>query len=137
MYKRILIPIAFDGDGDRDNAPAIEIARKLADADAEITFLHVLEEVPGYAINYMPADFNEAAREAIAEELERMAASVENGVARAVSGHSGRTILEWSEEHGADLIVIASHRPGLADYFLGSTAAHVVRHAGCSVHVIR
>jgi nucleotide-binding universal stress UspA family protein len=42
-----------------------------------------------------------------------------------------------AEEKGADLIIIASHRPGLKDYFLGSTAAKVVRHAKCSVLVIR
>ena len=44
---------------------------------------------------------------------------------------------EKTNESGADLLIIASHRPGLQDYFLGSTAAHVVRHAACSVHVIR
>ena len=38
---------------------------------------------------------------------------------------------------GVDLIIVASHRPGLQDYFLGSTAAKVVRHAKCSVLVIR
>ena len=32
---------------------------------------------------------------------------------------------------------IASHQPGLQDYFLGSTAAKVVRHATCSVLVMR
>jgi len=39
--------------------------------------------------------------------------------------------------HAVDLIVIASHRPGLKDYFLGSTAGRVVRHSPCAVHVIR
>jgi len=42
-----------------------------------------------------------------------------------------------AQEKGVDLIIIASHRPGLQDYFLGSTAAKVVRHAKCSVLVIR
>ena len=37
----------------------------------------------------------------------------------------------------ADVIVIASHDPGLADYLLGSVAARVVRHAHCSVLVVR
>ena len=37
----------------------------------------------------------------------------------------------------ADLIIIASHKPGFQDYFLGSTAAKVVRHAPCSVLVVR
>ena len=46
-------------------------------------------------------------------------------------------ILEWAESNKVDCIIINSHKPGLQDYFLGSTAARVVRHAQCSVHVIR
>ena len=54
-----------------------------------------------------------------------------------VDGHSARTILDYAEEHGVDCIVMASHRPDITDYFLGSTAARVVRHAACAVHVLR
>ncbi len=46
-------------------------------------------------------------------------------------------ILDCADELGADLIVIGSHRPGLKDYLLGSTAARVVRHAECPVYVDR
>ena len=53
------------------------------------------------------------------------------------TGHSYKTILEVAKEKDVDLIIIASHRPGLQDYFLGSTAAKVVRHADCSVLVVR
>ena len=50
---------------------------------------------------------------------------------------SARDILDFANEAGVDLIVIASHDPGLADYLLGSVAARVVRHAHCSVFVTR
>ena len=56
---------------------------------------------------------------------------------RISSGNPYKAILEVAKEEGADLIVLASHRPGLQDYFLGSTAAKVVRHAECSVLVRR
>ncbi|MEP4424264.1 MAG: universal stress protein, partial [Nitratireductor sp.] len=46
-------------------------------------------------------------------------------------------ILAVAKEKQADVIVIASHKPGLQDYLIGSTAARVVRHAACSVHVMR
>ncbi len=52
-------------------------------------------------------------------------------------GPVATSILEAADSHEADLIIIASHRPGLADYFLGSTAARVVRHAQCPVLVDR
>ena len=54
-----------------------------------------------------------------------------------IEGHSGRSILDWAEENGPDLIIIASHRPGMQDLLLGSTASQVVRHARCAVHVVR
>ena len=46
-------------------------------------------------------------------------------------------ILRAAKECKADLIVMASHRPELQDYLLGPNAARVVRHANCSVMVIR
>ena len=52
-------------------------------------------------------------------------------------GHSHKTILEVADENGVDLIIIGSHQPGMEDFILGSTAAKVVRHAKCSVLVIR
>ena len=54
-----------------------------------------------------------------------------------VRGRPGSTITDFAKEHGIDCIVIESHRPGLQDYFIGSNAARVVRHASCSVHVVR
>ncbi len=54
-----------------------------------------------------------------------------------VKGHSARTIIDYANEHDIDCIVIGSHKPGLSDYFLGSTASRVVRHAPCAVHVQR
>ena len=54
-----------------------------------------------------------------------------------VEGHSARSIIDYSETNGVDCIVIGSHKPDLSDYFLGSTAARVVRHASCAVHVHR
>ena len=46
-------------------------------------------------------------------------------------------ILEAAKEIDADLIVMSSHRVGVRTYFLGSVAGHVVRHADCSVLVVR
>jgi universal stress protein F len=46
-------------------------------------------------------------------------------------------IIAVAERIGADLIVLASHRPAMKDYLLGANAARVVRHARCSVLVVR
>ena len=52
-------------------------------------------------------------------------------------GHPARKIIDYAHENGFGCIVIGSHKPDLTDYFLGSTAARVVRHAQCAVHVHR
>lgn len=52
-------------------------------------------------------------------------------------GRVYREILGVADEERVDLIVMASHRPGLRDYLLGVNSARVVRHASCSVMVVR
>lgn len=46
-------------------------------------------------------------------------------------------ILEIAEQTVCDLIVLATHRPQMKDYLLGANASRVVRHARCSVMVVR
>ena len=135
MYRNILVPVSFDED--RNARAAMEVAGKLADADAQITLLHVMEQVPGYAINYMPGDYLAQSRAAVEEALAQQAAGLKGAEAVVIDGHSGRSILDYAARIKADCIVIASHRPGMQDYLLGGTAAQVVRHAPCAVHVIR
>ncbi|MFP4326721.1 MAG: universal stress protein [Paracoccaceae bacterium] len=135
MYSHILVPISFDDD--RDAAGAVDVAKVLAEKGGKVTLIHVMEKIPGYAISYMPQDYLREARAAVEEELAQMAAGLENGQGLVVEGHSGRTIVDWAEENGVDLIVIASHRPGMQNLLLGSTATQVVRQAPCAVHVIR
>ena len=135
MYKHVLVPVSFDED--RDATGAMAVARLLAGAEGQITILHVLEQIPSYAISYMPQEYLAESRTAIKAELADMAAQLPNAQGTVVDGHSGRTILDWAEENNVDCIVIASHRPGMQDLLLGSTATQVVRHASCAVHVIR
>ena len=135
MYRNILIPISFDSD--RDTSASMKLVELLAVPDAKITLLHVVEHIPGYAISYMPPEYLDEARRAIQGELDEMAAALPNATGVVIEGHSGRSILDWADINKPDLIIIASHRPGMQDLLLGSTASQVVRHAHCSVHVVR
>lgn len=135
MYTHILIPVAFDGA--HPTKPAEEVARRLADPGAQVTFLHVMDEVPNYALSYIPADYDAQSQKALEEELAAKVRDFGSGQGVVIRGHAGRDIVSWAKAHDVDLIVMASHRPDLSDYFLGSTAARVVRHAPCNVHVLR
>ncbi|MFV0360733.1 universal stress protein [Tropicimonas sp.] len=135
MYRNVLVPIAFDDDDKVD--ASLQAARALGEADGRVTLLHVVEHVPAYAVQYVPDDLVKATLEGIHAELDRLAAMVPGGEGVVVEGHSGRTILDYAREHANDCIIVASHRPEMQDYLLGSTAAQVVRHADCTVVVIR
>jgi len=135
MYNHIMVAVAFDAD--HEPKRALQAAQALADKNTRVTVLHVKDAIPGYAISYTPVDYEVGLKEALRNQLDEMADQFQNGMGVLVDGHSGRTILEWADENAVDCIVIASHRPGLQDYFLGTTASRVVRHAQCSVHVVR
>lgn len=135
MYDHILVPIAMDH---RPNiADALDISQKLVNEGGRITALSVVEPVPNYIAAQLP-DGQEAHNLAATKSMLEDEVSSVAGVQTATAiGHPGQTIVEFASEHGVDCIVVASHRPGLKDYFLGSTAARVVRHAPCAVHVVR
>lgn len=135
MYKNIAVPVSFDED--RDVASSIGVARALADDGARITFLHVLENVPTYVADLIPQQTFAARSEEIDARMSELTAGIDNASAAIVHGGAGRAIAQWAEENEADCIVIASHRPVMSDILLGSTAAWVVRHANCAVHVVR
>lgn len=135
MYHNILVPISFDTE--RDVSGPLKLARMLATPDAQITLLHVVEQIPSYAISYLPQDYMAEARASIQAELDGLAETLPNARGLVIEGHSGRSILDWAEINKPDLIIVASHRPGMQDLLLGSTASQVVRHAACAVHVVR
>lgn len=136
MYNHILVPIVFEHGN--HGADALKIADQLVSEGGKITLLHVMEDIPAYAVSYIPEGIRDHHREDAAERLGKLAETVQADCELAViHGHASSSILEYGESHGADCIVLASHKPGFEDYFLGSTAARVVRHAKCGVHVLR
>ncbi len=135
MYKTILIPVATDHSD--HTRTALAVARKLLDKGGKIIAVHAIEPVPSYIVQYLPEGQDETSRVQSEHMLHHEtggAADVERVV---IEGSPGRAITDFAARREADLIVIASHKPGLQDYFLGSTAARVVRHANCAVHVVR
>ena len=134
MYNKILLPLALDqGHGFR----LMELARRLRSQDGKIIAVHVIDKVPAFANYYITSDNEEkiqqAAREAIAERI----GSEKDAEAVVLSGHPGRTITDYAEKMGVDCIIVGSHKPEMKDFFLGSTAARIMRYAQCSVHVLR
>ena len=136
MYKSILLPID-PSEMERGKA-MIDVAQKLAGKDTRIRLLTVVVDIPAFVAAQVPDDIIKTAMSTARETLEGLiGAAGLKADAEVRSGKPGSTILTSADECGADLIIIGSHKPGLQDYFLGSTAARVVRHAQCSVLVMR
>ncbi|MEP0943767.1 MAG: universal stress protein [Rhizobiaceae bacterium] len=136
MYKHILVPVVFDHNASVQ--PAVDVSRKLMDDDAKMTLLHVVEQPPSYAATMIPPKVFEESVEHARAEIKRLSENEAKGATPVViTGHASRAIMDYAQDNGCDCIVIASHEPGLEDYFLGSTAARVVRHSRCNVHVLR
>lgn len=53
------------------------------------------------------------------------------------TGRAYEEVLKLAAETKAGLIVVGAHKADLTDYLLGPNAARVVRHAKCSVYVVR
>lgn len=136
MYKNILVPIAYGHEVETDTA--LDVAKTLREAGGKIVLLSVLEPVSGMVAGYLPEGVHEKVQEEVRQYLDGLGSKLDGAIdVRVMAGSAGPIILECAEESGCDCIIIRSHKPGLEDYFLGSTAARVVRHAQCSVHVIR
>jgi nucleotide-binding universal stress UspA family protein len=140
MYKSILVPVDLAEAELAD--PAIAAAESFATAsDGTIRLVYVRSLVPITYMEFVPADFD-AGQQAEAEaKLAEIAAKVklpaERVSAKVLVGSVHGEVLAEADASGADLIVIASHEPGMLAYVIGSNASTIVRRAKCSVLVVR
>ncbi len=141
MYSRILLTVDLNEEASWKKAlpTAIEYAKVFG---AE---LHVATVLPDFGMplvrGFFPDDFQEKAQTDVEGKL---AAFCAEHIASDMAAHPVvrvgnvyEEILKLAGEIACDLIVVASHRPKLEDYLLGPNAARVVRHATCSVLVVR
>jgi nucleotide-binding universal stress UspA family protein len=136
VYKTVLIPI--DLSHAEVGKAMIGAAKRISGEGVQIILTNVVEDIPSYAAAELPGGFLKKSIQSAREALEEIAkeANVQTSV-EVRSGQVYRSILAAAEERNVDLIVIGSHRPGFQDFLLGSTAARVVRHATCTVLVVR
>jgi nucleotide-binding universal stress UspA family protein len=148
MTSSILAPIDLADLGTSEAVLAAAIEQAVS-SQAKLTVMAVVPDfVTGldyrYAIRGETGSVDYDVREIVTEALGRLNEVVS---ARAPDGMAVDTIvrhgtvyeqiLRVAEEIGADQIVIGAHRPQLSDYLLGPNTARVVRHARCSVNVVR
>ena len=134
MYHNVLVPMALDHG---ISSQTLEISRALCSKNGRITALHVYEVPKGSVSVYIGEETVERGFQRARDILYEKVAGMEGVQAEITRGIAHHAIIECAIKNGHDCIVIGSHKPGLADYLIGSTAARVVRHAPCAVHVHR
>lgn len=136
QYDSILLPIDV---AHPETAPAMfEQAKALLSPKGKITAVYVVPDIPNYILAEMHVGFLPSTIRKSERALQCLIADAgADADVQILSGQAPRAILAATEGIKSDLVIVSSHRPGLGDYLLGSTAAQVVRHAQCSVLVMR
>ena len=140
MYRTLLVPI--DVADVETGRPALDRALALAQAsNGTIRLIYVRSLAPVAYMEFVPATFDLDQQRDAEARLAEIAASIAIPAERVSAvvrlGSVYNEVLQEAETTGADLIVIGSHRPTMATYLLGSNASTIVRHATCSVLVVR
>ena len=140
MYKRIVL--AVDLAEPSPTPKGLEQAMELANAGGgELRLVNVQPVMPATFMEYVPVDFDVEQAKRAKDALDAILASIDLPAARKSgatrAGGIYHELLQEASEWDADLIVVGSHRPVMSDYLLGSNAKTIVRHAQCSVLVVR
>ena len=143
MIQTIVVPIDLDD----ENSWRAALPRAIDYAQHAGASLHALTIVPDNLVRMtvvaqlIPEGFEEKLMDdagkrlaALLESLAPEGLAIEQAVRHGGIHHE---ILRYCRDVRADLVVMAAHRPELSDYLLGPNAAHIVRHADCSVWVVR
>ncbi len=138
MHTRILVPV--DLNNTDKLTKALDLAADLARQNkAEVVYLDVIDSVP------TPSTTTEAEKEAARLKAFAVAQADQHGIKTMAEValrsdlhlNVGADIIKAANETNSDLIVMASHDPGLKDHIFSSNAGYVASHAPMSVYVVR
>jgi nucleotide-binding universal stress UspA family protein len=137
MYTSILVPV--DLEHRQGLEKAVSTAATLSKAyGIPMTLIGVTTNTPS-AVAHTPQEFQQKMEAYAAEEGEKYGVEVKG---LGVASHDpavdlNETLIEQAEKRGDDLIVMASHIPGVAEHIFSSHAGYVAQHAPVSVMVVR
>ncbi|KAA3634696.1 MAG: universal stress protein [Proteobacteria bacterium] len=138
MYKKIMVPV------DLGHVERLEKALTTA-ADLSnhyripLCYVGVSAATPG-SLAHNPHEF-EAKMKSFGEDQAKKfsldGVSTETYISHDPTIDLDATLLRAVEATGADLVVMASHVPGLAEHLFASNAGYVAMHSKASVFVVR
>jgi nucleotide-binding universal stress UspA family protein len=140
MFRTIVVPV--DLAEVEVSRPAIASAVAMAkQSGGRVVLVNVVPIMPVMMLDTVPVSYEAEVAEKAQASLAEVAASLDlprDRVSAFVKiGGVYHEVLDVATQEGADLVLVGSHRPAMATYLLGSNATAIVRHAKCSVLVLR
>lgn len=137
MFKKILSPVDL---AHVDKlAKAMTVTGDLARSNgAEICFVGVTVSTPS-ELGRTPEEFNQKLEKFAAEQgaILGVPTSSHMIVSHDPATQMNQELEDAVTEIGADLVVMATHPPGVSDYFWSGHGAHLAAHSKASVMLIR
>jgi nucleotide-binding universal stress UspA family protein len=148
-FRHILVPLDGSELAEKAIPPAVKIAQAMArhagEADPPVRLMLVRAAPPVALLAADPLLYDEMMRAGIDEAqvyLNSVAAGLPAGRATVetlpLAGSPADAIIQYTETHDVDLIVMSSHgRTGSRRWVYGSVAEKVMHHAHCATAIIR
>ncbi len=137
MYKKIAVPVdlAHKDQLEKAIATAADIARLYS---IPVCFVGVTAGTPG-VVAHNPAEYKAKLEAFTQDEAARRSVQASSlaQVSHDPSVDLDQTLLSAIAECGADLVVMASHVPGVPEHIFASNAGYLAAHAPVSVLVVR
>lgn len=137
MFNHIMVPVDLVHKDKLQKA--LDVAGDLAKRySAPVHVVTVTGDLPG-PLGHSPAQKIEALT-AFANELkENYGVDVEAHpvMSNDPATDTTRRLLAAIDDIGADLVIMASHQPGIMEHIFNSHGGYIARHARCSVFVVR
>ncbi|WP_152208712.1 universal stress protein [Marinobacter changyiensis] len=139
MYSKILVPVDLAQTEKMTKAldTAIDIAKHY---HSELCYVTVSNTTPSEAA-HNPEELAEKLATFASEQGQFHGLKTESMVIKAADTavELDKKLVEVIKDSGADLVVMASHAPGIGDklHFIHSNAANIVKHSDISVFVVR
>ncbi|MDO6564467.1 universal stress protein [Amphritea sp. 1_MG-2023] len=140
MYRNILIPL--DLSHTEHVSELAQVATRLAAGHpAQLNLLYVDQSFVHRAGDpQFDRDLHEQHRREALLQMENLLSDLADNIQLKNLYRHGTAhdeILETATQMQSDVIVMMASKPGISRYFIGSNAERVVRHAPCSVFIVR
>ena len=137
MYKKIVVPvdIAHANTLEKALSTSADLAKHY---DAELHYVGVTVSGPS-SVAHNPMEFADKLRAFAEEQENKRGIEIETHAVTSVDPvrDLDDVITNAINELGADLVIMASHVPGFAEYIFASNAGYLAAHSKISVFVVR